>query len=288
MANNQDPGFYRRRVRDSLRKARDKAGLTQHEAAERLDWSMSKLVRIEAGTVGVSTTDLRALLQLYELDDPAQVNDLVEMARAARRQPWFTKYRSILNQSFGQYLGYESSAAVIRSFQPLTIPGLLQTEGYGRAVLEAGRASYVDQRLELRVTRQGLLDRDDRPDILYVLDEAVLRRRVGGAAVMREQLLRLRKLMEHPQTSIRVLPFTAGAHPSMDGPFTILEFADWDEDVLYQEVARGSITSREDQVRVGEYRESFDLLRAASLGEQESDELIDGLIQALEPADGTG
>jgi transcriptional regulator with XRE-family HTH domain len=284
MVNNQAPAFYRRRVRDALRKAREKAGHTQRQAAERLDWSLSKLVRIEAGTVGVSTTDLRALLQLYGVNDQADVEALVEMSRATRRRPWFSKYQDILNPAFAQYLGYESSAAIIRGFEPLAIPGLLQTDDYGRAVLVASGASQIDERVELRVARQELLDSDDCPRIYYVLDEAALHRRVGGAAVMRGQLRHLRKLMAHPQISVQVIPFATGAHSSMSGSFTILEFADWDEDVLYQETARGSVTSREDQDRVADYRVSFDLLWAASLEEHETDELIDSLIRSLESA----
>jgi transcriptional regulator with XRE-family HTH domain len=285
MANNEDPGFYRRRVRDALRKAREEQNLTQRQAADALDWSMSKLVRIEAGTVGVSTTDVRAMLQLYKVTDEAAVAAVVDMARATRRRPWFSKYQRILNPAFAQYLGYESSASVIRGFQLLTIPGLLQTDDYTRAVLEANRATSIDERVELRIARQELLDRDSCPEIFYIFDEAALHRRVGGAAVMRGQLRHLKKLMEHPKISVQVVPYTAGAHPSMSGSFTILEFADWDEDVLYQETARGSVTSREDQDRVAEYRESFDLLKEASMEKQEVENLIDSIIQRLEDVD---
>jgi transcriptional regulator with XRE-family HTH domain len=285
MANNEDPGFYRRRVRDALRKAREEQKLTQRQAADALDWSMSKLVRIEAGTVGVSTTDLRAMLQLYKVTDEAEVAAVIDMARATRRRPWFSKYQRILNPAFAQYLGYESSASVIRGFQLLTLPGLLQTDDYTRAILEANRATSIDERVELRIARQELLDRDSCPEIFYVLDEAALHRRVGGTTVMRGQLRHLKKLMKHPKVSVQVVPYTAGAHPSMSGSFTILEFADWDEDVLYQETARGSVTSREDQDRVAEYRENFDLLRAASMDEREAESLIDTIIHRLEDVD---
>jgi transcriptional regulator with XRE-family HTH domain len=285
MARNEDPAYYRRRVRDALRKARERAGLTQRQASDALDWSMSKLVRIEAGTVGVSTTDLKALLALYRTSNQAEIDTLAEMARVTRRRPWFSKYQRILNPAFAQYLGYESSASVIRGFQPLTIPGLMQTDDYARAILDASRASYIDERAELRGARQELLDREDCPQIFYVLDEAALHRRVGGAAVMRGQLRQLKTLTGHPRISVQVIPFTAGAHSSMSGSFTILEFADWDEDVLYQETPRGSVTNREDQDLVVEYRERFDLLRIASLGEPETGELIDELIRDLETID---
>ena len=282
MANNEDPAYFRRRVRDTLRDHREERKLTQRQAADALDWSMSKVVRIEAGTVGVSTTDLRALLQLYQVTDQAEVTNLVDMARATRRRPWFNKYQKILNPAFAQYLGYESSSSVIRGFQPLTIPGLLQTDDYSRAILEANRASDTEDRVELRIARQELLDRDSCPDIFYVLDEAALHRRVGGSAVMRGQLRHLKKLMEHPKVSVQIVPFSEGAHPSMSGAFTILEFADWDEDVLYQETARGSVTSREDQNRVAEYRVNFDLLQAAAMERKQADELIESLIRNLE------
>jgi transcriptional regulator with XRE-family HTH domain len=285
MTIHEDPSFYRRRVRDALRKAREARELTQRQAADALDWSLSKLVRIEAGSVGVSTTDLRALLQLYEITDKAEVERLIGMARATRRRPWFSKYQRILNPAFAQYLGYETSAGSIHGFQPLTIPGLLQTDDYGRAILAANRVSDVEERIELRVARQELLDREDCPEISYVLDEAAFRRQVGGAAVMRSQLRHLKEVTDHPKISLQVVPFTAGAHPAMSGSFTVLQFADWEEDVLYLETARGSVVSREDQELVAEYVESFDLLRAMALEPNETAELIDTLIGQLEPVD---
>ncbi|MGC1285066.1 MAG: helix-turn-helix transcriptional regulator, partial [Streptosporangiaceae bacterium] len=180
----QDPSFYRRRVREALRKAREAAGITQRDAAAALDWSMSKLVRIEAGSVGISTTDLRALLGLYAIDDENLINQLVDMARASKERPWFSRYQNILSQAFAQYLGYESSAAVIRGFQPLTMPGLLQTDDYARAILEASRASEIEERVDLRMSRQELLEREEIPAVFYILDEAALHRLVGGPTVM--------------------------------------------------------------------------------------------------------
>jgi transcriptional regulator with XRE-family HTH domain len=275
------PSFYRRRVREALRRAREAAGLTQREAAQALDWSMSKLVRIEAGSVGVSITDLRAMLALYGIKDAERVNELVEMARASKERPWFSKYEKVLSPAFAQYLGYEDSASVIRGFQPLTIPGLLQTDEYARAIIEASRVDQIDERVELRTTRQDLLERTDRPEIYYVLDEAALHRSVGGAAVMRSQLRHLRDLASEPGISVRIIPFSAGAHTSMKGSFTILEFSDWDEDVLYLETAGGSVTSREDQKLIADYRENFELLTGVALEGQESVGLIEEQINQL-------
>lgn len=275
------PGFYRRRVREALRKARESTGLTQREAASSLDWSPSKLVRIEAGSVGVSITDLRAMLTLYGVEDEDQVNELVEMTRASKERPWYSKYEKVLSPAFAQYLGYESSASVIRGFQPLTIPGLLQTDDYARAVIEASRADEIDERVELRTIRQELLERTDTPEIYYVLDEAALHRNVGGVAVMRNQLRHLRDLAKQPRLSVRIIPFSAGAHTSMKGSFTILEFADWDEDVLYLETAGGSVTSREDQKVIAGYRENFELLTDIALDDQDSVALIESQINEL-------
>jgi transcriptional regulator with XRE-family HTH domain len=281
MPTHHDPSFYRRRVREALRRAREGAGLTQRDAARDLDWSMSKLVRIEAGSVGVAVTDLRAMLALYGIENADQVNELIEMTRASKERPWFSKYEKVLSPAFAQYLGYESSASVIRGFQPLTVPGLLQTDDYARAVIEVSRVDQVDERVELRTTRQELLERPDRPEIYYVLDEAALHRTIGGVAVMRSQLRHLRDLSMQPRLSVRIIPFSAGAHSSMKGSFTILEFADWDEDVLYLETAGGSVTSREDQKLIADYRENFELLTEMALEDQESADLIEEQINRL-------
>ena len=277
----EDPTLYRRRVRGTLRKAREARGLTQRQAAEALDWSMSKIVRIEAGAVGVSTTDLRALLGLYRVSDEAEVAAIVEMARASKRRPWFAKYQEVLSPAFAQYLGYESAASAIRAFEPLAVMGLLQTDDYARAILQAIAASRADERSELRAARQEIFDRADCPDMFFVLDEAALRRRVGGAGVMRGQLRHLLAVMEHPKISLQIVPFAVGAHPAMPGSFTILEFPDWDEDVLYQETAEGSITTREHQDRIAKYRAAFDQLQDISLPAEKTKELIEISIRDL-------
>lgn len=287
MPRHDDPNLYRRRLRDALRKAREAQELTQKQAAEDLDWSMSKLVRIEAGTVNVSTTDLKALLQLYAITDGAQVGDLLEIARNTRRLPWYSKYHEVIGAPFAEFLGYERSASTIKAFTQLIIPGLIQTDDYARAILQVRRVSRIDERVDLRMERQELLDQEDCPDISYVIDEAALHRQVGGSAVMRRQLRRLREVMDYPKISIGIIPFSAGAHQSMSSSFTVLEFADWDEDVLYQETSQGSVTTREDQDQVAEYIERFDLLRSMSMDGQDAIDLTDRLIDDLTTADQT-
>ncbi len=285
MPRHDDPNLYRRRLRDALRTAREAQHLTQRQAADALDWSMSKLVRIEAGTVNLSTTDLKALLQLYAVADEVQVGNLLEIARNTRRSPWYSKYQEVIGAAFAEFLGYERSASTIKAFTQLIIPGLVQTDDYARAILEIRRVTRIDERVELRMERQELLDQEDCPEILYVIDEAALHRQVGGAATMRRQLRRLKEAMGHPKISIEIIPFSAGAHPSMSSSFTVLEFADWDEDVLYQETTQGSVTTRENQDQVAEYIERFDLLRAMSLGGQDAIDLIDHLLDILTTSD---
>lgn len=285
MPRHDDPNLYRRRLRDALRTAREAQKLTQKQAADALDWSMSKLVRIEAGTVNVSTTDLKALMQLYSIKDEVQVGNLLEVARNTRRPPWYAEYKEVIGAAFAEFLGYERSAATIKSFTQLLVPGLVQTDDYARAVLQTRPVTRIEERVGLRMERQELLDDDDCPEIFYVIDEAALHRQVGGPAVMRRQLRRLRQSMDRPKISIEVIPFSAGAHPSMSSSFTVLEFTDWDEDVLYQETTQGSVTTRENQDQVASYIERFDLLRAMSMSRQEAIELIDRLIDNLTTPD---
>ncbi len=287
MAPSEDPSYYRRRVRSELRKARDAAGLTQRQAVDALDWSLSKLVRIEAGTVGVSTTDLKALLGLYKVTDESTVAALVAMAKSSKREPWYSQYAGRLPPEFAHYLGYEESASVIRTFQPLAVAGLLQTADYARAIFQAHDAERPEERVTVRLARQELLNRDNCPDMCFIFDEAALRRHVGGPDVMRRQLHHLLSAMSHPKVSVRVVPFDAGAYPAMRGSFTILEFADWDQDVLYLETARGSVTTREDHDRILRYREKFDLLRAMSLDERETGDFVASLIDRIGRGDGT-
>jgi hypothetical protein len=191
----------------------------------------------------------------------------------------------VIGAPFAEFLGYERSASTIKAFTQLIIPGLIQTDDYARAILQVRRVSRIDERVDLRMERQELLDQADCPEISYVIDEAALHRRVGGPAVMRRQLRRLREAMDHPKISIDIIPFSAGAHQSMSSSFTVLEFADWDEDVLYQETSQGSVTTREDQDQVAEYIERFDLLRSMSIYGQDAVDLIDGLIDDLTTAD---
>ena len=280
MTVHEDPLLSRKRLRISLRHWRDQRGLTQEQVAEALDWSTSKVVRIELGKVRVSATDVRALLTLYQVSGQEEIGRLVELARVARRRPWYRDYEHSLDPGYGEYLSYESSAVRIETFQHLIVPGLLQTEGYAQAIMAANGARYSAERVKLRLMRQAMLEREDSPSFHCVIDEAALHRQVGGPAVMREQLIRLQHAAG-PKISVGIIPFTAGAHPSMSEPFTLLTLDPAEEDILFREATTRTVTNREDAGLVAGYRRRFDSLRAMAVEHEQASVLIDTVIQGL-------
>ncbi|HSV68187.1 MAG TPA: helix-turn-helix transcriptional regulator [Mycobacteriales bacterium] len=243
-----DPTVHRRRLRNELRRTRETAGRTQRDVAAAMDWSQSKLIRIETGAVNISTNDLRALLGHYEVD-PARVSALVDLARAAREMPRWSIYKDVAKPEFISFLGYESSASVIRNFEPLLVPGLLQTEEYAREIIgaiEDHQPQKVDALVDLRMQRQELLARQPAPDLHFILDEAVIRRAVGGVNVARRQLRHLRESAAQPNVTIRIVPFKLGVYPRLRVPYILFEFPDpEDEDVLYLENPMGDLIVRE-------------------------------------------
>jgi transcriptional regulator with XRE-family HTH domain len=282
----EDAPVQRRRLRGELRRARKAANLTQRDVAEAMDWSLSKLVRIENGSVGISTTDLRALLQHYGIADDAQVDRFVQMARAGKEQQgWWTAYRESTSPQYTSFLGYENSASVIEQFEPMLVPGLLQNEDYARAILQelAGSASKerLDEWVELRMRRQEeLFERPSPPEVTFVLHEAVLRPWVGGSDVMRRQLRRLLEETTKDYLTLEVVPFRAGAHPGMKGPFVLLQFEGAEEDVLFQENIRGDMIGREERAEIGDYRDAFARLRELAQ-KGDANRLIDEALKRL-------
>ena len=276
----------RRRLRSELRRARTMAGFTQKDVADAMDWSPSKLIRIEAGSVKISITDLKALLQFYQIEDSEKIERFVSLARASKDQrAWWNAYREATTQQYLTFLGFESSASVIYMFQPLLVPGLLQDEDYTRAVLKAYGGSVPDKRveelIELRMRRQELLDRQDPPEMYVIVDEAVLHRWVGGRTVMRHQLNRLKDEAARSNLTLDVVPFSAGEHPGMKGPFTILEFADdRDEDVLFLENPRGDTISRDELEEIKPYHDAFVHLRELAATE-DAEALIDKALKEM-------
>ncbi|MGW3415816.1 helix-turn-helix domain-containing protein [Streptomyces sp. NPDC000888] len=232
-----DPVLQRRRLRERLRQLREARGLKQWQVAEALEWSNSKVIRIETGTVRVSITDFRALLQHYEVTDPALVTELTELARAARIQPWWDEYKKDAPRGFVLSLGYETNALRIRTFEPALVPGLLQTEEYALTVLELlGPPEKVASRAALRLKRQERLFRDNGPDLHFIIDENAITRIVGNPSVMRRQLEHLQEMLDHSQVTLRFVPFGAGLYRHFRTSYVIFEFENPQaETVLYLE-----------------------------------------------------
>lgn len=278
----QDPTVQRRRLRLELRRARDAAKLRQADVASAMDWSPSKLIRIERGDVSISTNDLRALLSHYGVKDDERVNDLLELARSARGASFYDQYGDLLKPGFKEYLAYESSASVIRQYDPIRIPGLLQTEEYARALfagLGTAGTEAADKGWTVRQHRQEVVhDRDNPPDMLFVLDEAALLRHVGGIQVMRRQLERLRDFAAESYITIQILPFNRGAHPGMSGNFIVLEFTDPNLDDLLHLESIDSITIRDDTDLIARYLDEFEQLQNLALSPDESVDFLNALI----------
>jgi transcriptional regulator with XRE-family HTH domain len=273
------PTVARRRLRIALRSARERAHLTQEQAADMLEWSLSKLIRIEAGTVGISSTDLRATLQLYNVTNPAEVTRLLGLARVARQRDWLAPYKDHFPAAFAAYLGLEMQANALYFYQPMIIPGIFQTDAYASAVIPATAPSdppgdRQEMSKRLRVERQQKLLSTDGPLIDVVLDESVLHRVFGGPETMRDQLRHVLAVADSAHVKIRVLPFTAGVN-TVGGPFVVLEFDDKsDADTVYLEnaVASSHVLDREDGVAM--HRQVFDRLAVAALSPQQSLEYI--------------
>jgi transcriptional regulator with XRE-family HTH domain len=280
----QDPTVQRRRLRVELRRARDAAGLRQSDVAQAMEWSPSKLIRIERGDVGVSANDLRALLSHYGVEDENAVNELLELARSARGGSFYDQYADLLKPGFKEYLAYEASASVIRQYDPVLVPGPLQTEEYARGLF-AGEGGFDPERADrawaVRQHRQEVLDRENPPEMLYVLDEAALRRHVGGVQVMRHQLERIQDFAAESHVNIQILPFERGAHPGLRGNFILLEFADPNLDDLVHLEHVNQITVRDDTNLIAQYSDRFGQLQRLSLSTDESLEFLDALISEM-------
>ncbi len=265
MVRGPSPTVRRRRLASELRRLREAAELTIDEVGEKLECSASKISRIETGHVGVTPRDVRDMLEVYGIEDDER-EALVQLAREARKKGWWHAYNEVFT---GAFVGLESDASSLRAHQALLVPGLLQSEGYTRSVMRAmlpdATEAEVERRVAARVTRQKLLTDAHPPEYWAVMDEAVLRRAVGGPDIMRAQLERLVELAALPHVTLQVVPFSAGAHAGLEGPFLILGFPEQaDPDVVYVENQKVAVYL-EQPSDVHRYTLMFDHLRAAAL-----------------------
>jgi transcriptional regulator with XRE-family HTH domain len=220
-------GPHRRQLATELRRLREQADFTQFRVAEHLEWSPSKVIRIEQGKVRVAVTDLRALLALYEVSDPQTIEYLSDLARESRSLP-FTAYRGIVSDETLEFFQLEVAASIIRQVALNVVPGIMQTDDYAQAIFEAFdvERSHTELLLDSRHERRAALERAAPPKLSIVMDEAVIRRTVGGSGVMTKQLDYLVDLAARPNISLQVLPFALGASAVLAGSFTHLELTD--------------------------------------------------------------
>jgi transcriptional regulator with XRE-family HTH domain len=267
----------RRRLAAELRRLRREAELSIEEAATGFGWQPSKLSRIENRQIGINTSDLRKLLDLYKVDDLAYRNALVDMARRATERGWWQSAGSdVVSNTLANLIGLEAEARTIRSYEPELVPGLVQTEAYARAIMRAWQPAWttrdIERRVEVRLGRQEILTRSDppAPQVNLILNEAVLRRPVGRNEVMHEQIEMLVKERDPANVTVQVLPFNAGAHPAMVGPFHMLTFFDpGDLGVVHVEgIGNSLIVERPEDLR--RYDEVWGMLQARALSPEDS------------------
>jgi transcriptional regulator with XRE-family HTH domain len=279
------PTVRRRRLGSELRRLREAHSLKLEEAAERLGLAPSTLSRIETGKAPTRSVYLTSMLEMYGVTDPEQRQVLAEMAREGHRKGWWAAYDDVLPTGFGVYVGLEAEASALRVFEAQVVHGLLQTEDYARAVTGATRRRRTREEIErlvaLRLQRQEVLERERPVELFLILDEAVIRRPMGGAKVMNDQLSHLLDATAWSNVTLQVLPMSSGAHPALSGSFCILRFPEsTDPDVVYSEgVAGHAYLEKESDVRA--CGEAFDWLQAAAMTPVDSAELISRVAEEI-------
>jgi transcriptional regulator with XRE-family HTH domain len=287
MGTAESPAVARRRLRFALREAREAKGLTQREVAKQLDWSLSKVNRIESGEVTISSTDLQAMLRLFDITDTGRIAQLSADARTSRRRGWWDEpmYRQHLTSPTMQMLQFETEATAIRAYHPVLIPGVLQTRPYAEFIMnfftedldEATRRARLDIRME---RHQQVFGRPDPPEYLLMLDESVLYRVMGDPQVMSEQLDQLLRYLLQPHISVRVMPMADAITLTMLGQFTVFDFGDEDNSVLYHEsVIQDEIVHSPNLIRF--HRDHFNQKWAQAMDGDASVRLIEARAAAM-------
>jgi transcriptional regulator with XRE-family HTH domain len=252
----------RRKVRSILRQERERASMTQKAAADRVLWSLSKLIRLESGVGQPAPADVRVLLLEYGVEEK-RVAEVVEIAKAARHVDEWESYKAAISPEARNLFANESAAEVIEKFEPTLIPGLLQTQEYADGITRAlgYPESQAKKMVEARMLRQELLETPDSPRLDFIIGEAALSRPVGGNAVMLAQIEKLKTMTTRKNIRLRLLPFSKGPHVGMGSAFTILQFRDADlPDLVYLESVDKESTVRDDKDEVAKYNERFVLL----------------------------
>jgi transcriptional regulator with XRE-family HTH domain len=279
------PTVQRMLVGARLRRLRTELGLTREEAAQAIRASEWKIHRLENGQVGFKDRDIIDLLRLYQVTDPAEVADFLTLAREANTPGWWQHYGDVLPSWFRTYVDLEQAATLIRTYEGQFVPGLLQTDDYMRAVVRGAHleesGEEVGRRVRLRMARQILLTRQGPPRLWAVVDEAALRRPVGGSEVMRGQLERLIEATKLPNVTLQILPFASGAHPAMVGSFSVLRFPDEElPDIVYLEHLTSALyLNKPDEV--DQYLHVMESICVRAAAPDQTVELLDQILAEL-------
>lgn len=266
-----------------LRRLREASGVSREAAGDAIRASHAKISRLELGQVSFKERDVADLLTLYGVTDTDERESFLSLVRRANVPGWWHQYNDILPAWFEQYLGLEEAAAISRTYEVQFIPGLLQTEDYARAVITLGHPhaypEAIERRVQLRMARRELLARPRPPTLWAVVDEAALRRPVGGRKVMHAQLRHLIEMSELPNVTVQIAPFQVGGHAAAGGPFTILRFAQPDlPDIVFIEQLTSALylDKRED---VDHYAAVMDRLCVESDSPAKTKAILDGIVQ---------
>ncbi|MCD0482876.1 helix-turn-helix domain-containing protein [Streptacidiphilus sp. ASG 303] len=267
-----------------LRRLRERSGITREAAGDAIRGSHAKISRLELGRTGFKERDVSDLLTLYGVTDEAERADFLALARQASTPGWWNRYSDVLPSWFETHIGLEEAASVIRTYEVQFIPGLLQTEEYARAVVRLGHprspVPEVERRVQLRMERQKLLRAEGAPRLWAVMDEASLRRPLGGPAMMRAQFERLLEAARLPNVTLQVAPFEVGGLAAAGGPITILRFQEPDlPDIVYLEQLTSALyLDKPDDV--DNYLAVLDRLSAEACTPRQTEEFLQGLIDA--------
>jgi transcriptional regulator with XRE-family HTH domain len=268
-----------------LRRLREGAGITRDDAGYHIRASGSKISRLELGRVSFKERDVTDLLEFYAVDDVAEREKLLQLTREANATPWYQKFQDVVPDWFHVFVGLEEAAQLIRVYEVQFVPGLLQTEEYARAIMMQGEPGMdpheVDRRVALRMGRQKLLTRENSPRYWVIMDEAALRRPMGGRDVHVAQIERLIDLVGEPNITLQVLPFKYGGHAADGGAFTIMRFPETDlPDVVYMEYLTGAhyIDKPEEVER---YAAVMERLSVAGTSPDRTREILTGLLKDI-------
>ncbi|MFF8098990.1 helix-turn-helix domain-containing protein [Streptomyces sp. NPDC016640] len=274
------PTARRRRLSIELKKLREKSALTCAQVGEALDWSGSKVNRMETGSGRVQPSDIDALCRFYDTSDELR-EFLKSLAREAKTRGWWQVHGAGVPEWFNIYIGLEQDASTLRQYQCEVLPGLMQTKAYARELHTTGAhmsAEDIDRAVRVRLERQEMLSRPGSPDAWFIVHEGAVRNVIGDREIMREQLERILETTELPSVTLQVLTFDSGTYP-VTGSFTMLGFpAPEDPDLVYRDGITDAVYL-EGEHHVREYTRAFDGLRAAALSPQRSAQLIKSVVK---------